>query len=59
MTSNEDVVAGATKKFSDYIAAEVFATEIHVGETPPSAAFTEHVEVDQGGVQIGLRPATT
>ena len=55
-TSGEDgAVADALRAHSDYIAGEVLATALHVGEAAPSDADADTVAVDHGRATIALR----
>ena len=55
LASDNDKVASALKDHADYIAAEVLATQNHVGDPRPSDVATDEVDLDQGIAAIGIK----
>ncbi|MGH2807312.1 MAG: DUF5915 domain-containing protein, partial [Actinomycetota bacterium] len=57
MSSGEAVVAGALDTHRDAIAAEVLATNTHVGEERPGGLSADEIALDQGRVKVALKKA--
>lgn len=54
----DDPAAGeAATAHGDWIAEEVLATVIHIGEDPMADSETDHIDTDGGRVVVGLRRA--
>ncbi|MFP5297465.1 MAG: isoleucine--tRNA ligase [Actinomycetota bacterium] len=52
----DDAFAGeAVTRHQEWIAAEVLATTLHVGEDPMAGSDTDHIDTDAGRVVVGLR----
>ncbi|MGI8774312.1 MAG: isoleucine--tRNA ligase [Actinomycetota bacterium] len=55
---NDDVVGHALEEHAETIAAEVLASEMHLGDEPVGDTFVDRLSLDQGDVIIGLRRAS-
>jgi isoleucyl-tRNA synthetase len=55
LNSAADQVVDALRTNADWIAAEVLATSIHVGEAPPSGIDSTSIELDLGAVEVGMK----